>query len=181
MNRTAYRRLARTLMDQHGLTGWRIEWNRAKRTHGSCCYGTMTLTFSEVAFDHVDEDEIRDTITHEIAHALAGSTAGHGPRWVAIHRSIGGTGARYVSKKASQAIPMAWEGTCPQCGKVFTQHRAPLRVKACSGHGGRFAPETILSWKQHGRRVPLGAMPVRYVTEARRIRDRYQDRAVSLR
>ena len=37
------------------------------------------------------EAEIRDTILHEIAHALAGPEARHGARWKAIARRIDAT------------------------------------------------------------------------------------------
>ena len=38
-----------------------------------------------------NEEEIRDTVLHEIAHAIAGPEAGHGPLWKATARRIGAT------------------------------------------------------------------------------------------
>ena len=38
-----------------------------------------------------DPREVRDTILHEIAHALAGAKAKHGPAWKAIARRLGAT------------------------------------------------------------------------------------------
>ena len=35
--------------------------------------------------------EVRDTILHEIAHALAGAKARHGPAWKAIAKRLGAT------------------------------------------------------------------------------------------
>lgn len=177
MNRTAYRRLARTIMNEHGLQGWTIIWSRAKRTHGRCYFGRRALEFSEVAFDHIGEDEVRDTILHEVAHALAGHAAGHGPAWKRIHRQIGGTGGQYVSTAAREAIPTAWEGRCPVCDTVTSkQHRAPLRVKACGRHGRVYRPELILVWSKNGRRVHLTDMPVRYISEVRGLVIKYGDR-----
>ena len=37
------------------------------------------------------EEQIRDTVLHEIAHAIAGHEAGHGPLWKATARRIGAT------------------------------------------------------------------------------------------
>lgn len=166
------KRLARQLMDQHGLTDWKLVWNRAKRTHGQCNYSTRTITLSEV-MQHVSDEDFVDTVLHEIAHALVGSgVEAHGYVWRRKAIEIGGTGTQYVSREASQAVPAAWEGHCPVCSKVARQHRAPLRVKACAC-GVRFRPERVLRWHKHGQPVPLGMMPSRYVTEAIRMRSQF--------
>lgn len=170
-----YARLVRQMMNEHGLQDWKIAWTRAKKTHGLCCYSIKTLKFSAVAFAHIPEEEVVQTILHEIAHALAGSVAGHGPAWVRVLRSIGGTGGQYVSREAAQAIPTAWEGRCP-AGHTTGQHRAPLRVKACGKCSRVYRPENVYRWYHHGRAVGLGGMPQRYVTEVVSMRRTYGDR-----
>lgn len=170
-----YARLARTLMNQHGLSDWKIEWSRAKKTHGLCRYSTKTLVFSAVAFQHIGEAEVRDTILHEIAHALAGHRAGHGPEWRRVCLAIGGNGKQYVTREAAQAVPAAWVGTCRN-GHTSQMHRAPLRVKACGHCSPSFRPENVYTWKQNGRTVPVGQMPDRYVREIVNMRSRYADR-----
>lgn len=159
-----YATLVRKMMNEHGLQDWKIAWSRAKKTHGRCYYATKTLEFSSVAFAHIDEAEVRDTILHEIAHALAGYAAGHGYQWRAIHRQIGGTGAQYVSQAAAKAIPTAWVGKCRQ-GHTLGQHRAPLRVKACGKCSPTWRFENIMDWYQNGQKVSMGSMPVRYRNE----------------
>jgi predicted SprT family Zn-dependent metalloprotease len=168
-----YARLARKMMDEHGLTDWKIAWSRAKKTHGLCNYATRTLTFSAVAFAHIDEAEVRNTILHEIAHVFAGGLAGHGPSWQRIHRSIGGTGEQYVSKTASKAIPTAWVGKCRNGHESNGQHRAPLRVKFCAKCSPRWKPENVFVWYKNGRRMHVTEMPVRYQAEARTIVNQY--------
>ena len=37
------------------------------------------------------KEQIRDTVLHEIAHAIAGREAGHGPLWKVTARRIGAT------------------------------------------------------------------------------------------
>lgn len=173
MNRQIAARLARELMDRHGLNEWKIEWSRAKRTHGQCVYAKKTLIFSAVAFDHIGESEARDTILHEIAHALVGpSAAAHGYVWKGKCLEIGGTGKQYVSREASDAIPAAWIGTCRN-GHITKQHRAPLRVKACGRCSSRFDPNNIYTWKHNNRPVCLREMPNRYAKEAIAIHNRY--------
>lgn len=160
-----YARLVRQMMNQHGLTAWKINWSRAKKTHGRCFHDTRVLEFSAVAFGLIGEDEVRNTILHEIAHALAGPGHGHDSTWVRIHRSIGGTGAQYVTKEAAQTIPTAWVGKCPNGHTSGGMHRAPLRVKGCGKCSRSFTPENLFAWYQHGRRVSVSEMPQRYRAE----------------
>jgi predicted SprT family Zn-dependent metalloprotease len=173
VNRYAAARLARKLMDEHGLQDWKIVWTRAKNTHGQCCYSIRTLKFSAVAFDHIGEAEVRNTILHEIAHALAGAGTGHGWKWQQIHRQIGGTGQQFVTKTASVSIPAAWIGECPNGHKSSGYHRAPLRVRSCGECSPRFDPRFILSWKHNGRRVCIAEMPQRYRAEVVVMNNRY--------
>jgi predicted SprT family Zn-dependent metalloprotease len=163
-------------MDEHGLTRWKIGWNRAKKTHGMCQHSTWTLTFSTVAFDHIGEAEVRETILHEIAHALVGPGHEHDSTWRSMYRRIGGTGGQFVSQEAAKAIPTAWVPRCPAGHTGHGLHRAPLRVKGCGQCSRTWKPETVMTWYHNGRRVPIGAMPVRYVREALVLRAKYGSR-----
>jgi predicted SprT family Zn-dependent metalloprotease len=70
------------------------------------------------------EDEIRDVILHEIAHALAGHKAGHGPVWKAAARKVGAKPSRCAAPSARPPAPI--EGRCPKCDvKVSEHHRMP--------------------------------------------------------
>ena len=83
--------LARDLMDAHGLDDWTLAFVESRRRLGECWYDHQLI---RIARHHAIEDpepEIRDTVLHEIAHALAGHAAGHGPVWKAIARRIGAT------------------------------------------------------------------------------------------
>lgn len=123
MNTTTAAQMARTLLDQHGLTEWRVEFDRAKRRLGQCRYSTRTIGLGRDYVLHNDENLVRDTILHEIAHALVGPGAGHGLVWKNKCREIG---ARPVARKDWQEVnspPGAWEGRCG-CG-VSKRHRRP--------------------------------------------------------
>lgn len=82
---------AEWFMIKHGLIeqGWTFRWNNRKRAYGTCFYFTKRIELSRFLFEAVDDDHVQDTILHEIAHALAGHTAGHGPKWKAIARELG--------------------------------------------------------------------------------------------
>jgi hypothetical protein len=154
--------LARELMDEHGLRGWRLELDRAKRRAGICRHHQKVIGLSAPLTRLHPEAEVRDTILHEIAHAIAGPQAGHGPKWAAVARRIGSSAQRCVSDDAP-AVPGAWVGICPQ-GHTADRHRRPERVLLCTLCRSRPTQERIFEWLHHGR---PGAMHPNYVHELR--------------
>lgn len=90
--------LAIELMTTHGLYGrWRPQFDGARRRLGMCNMNARKIHFSRDYVTSADESSVRDTILHEIAHALAyerhGHT-GHGPEWKRIALEIGCSGDR---------------------------------------------------------------------------------------
>ncbi len=134
MLRADAERLARQLIGEHGLTakGWRFDWMNGKRTCGLCCYNVKTIKLSVHYVARNDEPAIRNTILHEIAHALAGYRAAHGPEWKRVCREIG-----CVPSRLNHAAVMPegkWKATCGGCQKVFSRHRytkVPGRTYFC--------------------------------------------------
>jgi predicted SprT family Zn-dependent metalloprotease len=63
--------LARKLMAKHKLKGWRFSFDNAVSRCGACWNDTNTITLSRHYVALNDLAEVRDTILHEIAHALA--------------------------------------------------------------------------------------------------------------
>lgn len=87
----AVARLARDLMDAHGLEDWTLAFVESRRRLGDCRHDHRLIRIARHhAIGHAEAD-IRDTVLHEIAHALAGHAAGHGPVWKAVARRIGAT------------------------------------------------------------------------------------------
>ena len=80
---------ARNLMDSHGLHEWNLRFDESKRFLGKCNYRDKTVHLSRSHALDGKDSEIRDTILHEIAHALAGPKARHGPKWKTIAKQIG--------------------------------------------------------------------------------------------
>lgn len=83
--------MARRLMEEHGLGDWTLAFVEAKRRLGDCHFGDRVIRISRAHALQGSEDQIRDTVLHEIAHAIAGPEAGHGPLWKATARRIGAT------------------------------------------------------------------------------------------
>ena len=80
---------ARSLMDSHGLQEWNLRFDESYRFLGKCNFRDQVILLSRGhVLDGKDED-IKDTILHEIAHALAGPKAKHGPEWKKVAILIG--------------------------------------------------------------------------------------------
>lgn len=88
---TSIAAMARGLMDEHGLDTWTFAFLEAERRLGDCNFQDRVIRVGRAHALDASEPEIRDTILHEIAHALAGPEARHGARWKAIARRIGAT------------------------------------------------------------------------------------------
>ena len=81
-------------------TDWTFGFNRRKRALGLCDYRKRMVSVSVHTYSVLTEDELEQTILHEIAHAKAGQRAGHGPEWKLVARSLG-VRAPSSSKKLS--------------------------------------------------------------------------------
>ncbi len=148
--------LAIALMKKWGLfcrdSGWGFRFNRRKRILGLCFYpvphleepGRIELSGWYAACG--DMADIRDTILHEIAHALAGELAGHGPAWVEWCRKVG---AKPQPCTHIVLPPGSWQATCPSCGYLHSLYRRPKRLHSwcCRTCGPTLGP---LSWNKCG-------------------------------
>ncbi len=111
---------ATELMRQHGLTGWRVKLDHARRRAGQCDYNTKVISLSRLYVRSAEKDHIRDTILHEIAHALVGPNHGHDAVWRQKAREIGCTGTRCHSLSFSKA---RWVMQCPNGCFSVERHR----------------------------------------------------------
>ncbi len=82
---------ARRLMDGHGIVDWTLAFVESGRRLGDCDYRDRVIRIGRAHALEGRDEEIRDTVLHEIAHAIAGAKAGHGPLWKATARRIGAT------------------------------------------------------------------------------------------
>ena len=55
-------------------------------------FADRKIYFSEHVMAYLDEFEQKDTALHEIAHVIAGLTAGHGDIWRNVFLQLGGSG-----------------------------------------------------------------------------------------
>lgn len=145
--------LGRELMDEHGLVEWELVFDRARRRAGACRYRDLTISLSAPLTRLHEPEHVTDTVLHEIAHALAGPRAGHGPRWRATAVAIGASPERCLAEDVPR-IEGRWLGVCPQ-GHTVDRHRRPTRVQSCRRCSPRFDIGALLEWTHDGRVVPM--------------------------
>ena len=145
--------MAEYLLEVHGLDGWEVSYDNAKRRAGICHFTEQTLGLSAPLTAVHSEDEVRDTILHEIAHALVGPGHQHDAVWRATALRIGSSGDRCVSPDAPR-VQGDWVGTCP-AGHQRHRHRRPQRPQSCARCHPTFDVRHLLTWTYRGRRVRM--------------------------
>ena len=133
MDPTHAERLAHDLMRMHKVHHeWSFKFDRSKVCFGKCNYSKKQISLSRYLVELNDEKEVRDTILHEIAHALAPRGAGHGPAWRSVAVSIGCNGTRCYGSEVVRPHPK-FKGTCPSCKLVIYRHRrAEIACAKCT-------------------------------------------------
>ena len=107
--------------------GWRFSWHNKKVSLGTCSYNKKRIYLAKWYVELNDEDEVTDTILHEVAHALAyqrhGSAGhGHGRIWKSICVEIGARPERlHTGKLGRPKNHHKYVDTC--CGVTYKRHR----------------------------------------------------------
>ena len=92
------------------------------------------------------EAQAMDTLYHEVAHALVGHAAGHGPEWKAMCVKLGAKPERLASLTSderavlSEQITAKWTVGCQDCGMSGQRHRLTQQTKVngrCAKCGGQ--------------------------------------------
>lgn len=103
------RTLALTLIAEHNLdqSGWSFEFDRAQQRLGLCNYTAKLISMGAKYVLAADADHVRQTLLHEVAHALVGKRHGHGYVWASKARSIGYTGERTADNPHHEQVRAA--------------------------------------------------------------------------
>jgi len=140
---------ANALIALHLDDTWDFGFDNAKTRAGLCNYTDRHISVSKYLAARYEDDEIHQVLLHEVAHAMAGTRAGHGPKWKAIAKELGYEGKRlHDGATATEFAP--WVGTCPS-GHLHYRYRKPARALACGQCSKRFDSAHLIVWKE--RRV----------------------------
>lgn len=137
---------AQSLLRQHGLTQWNFQFDYGTRRAGSCQYTTHLITMSYDYARHVSGEEVRDTLLHEIAHALVGKQHNHDAVWQAKAREIGCSGNRCHD---IQFTPPRYIMKCANGCWVATAERRQRNLVCKRCHGKiTYTTYTAERWKR---------------------------------
>ena len=129
--------------------GYTFKFDHAKKRFGCCDYGKKTISLSKhlcEANPHQINAKIKDTILHEIAHAISvilygkKHGKGHDQKWVSIAKQIGCNGNRCYTLQDFGGIKKPeskYTGVCNSCGNEISYHRRPKLSRSC----GKCAPK----------------------------------------
>lgn len=145
--------MARGLMAEHGLRGWTLVLDRAKTRAGVCRAGRREIGLSRELTALHSAEQVRDTVLHEIAHALVGPGHGHDAVWRATAVRIGGSGERCVPSDAPK-VEGPWVGVCP-AGHRTSVHRRPVRVRTCPTCSPTLDLGAVYTWTLRGQPAPM--------------------------
>ena len=137
-------KLAKELMSQHGLNEWSFQFDHAKKRFGYCSYREKTISLSKHLTELNDEFHVKDTILHEIAHALvAGEKTSlrvhHGKEFMRKCVEIGATPQRCYPKEVIKPKDYKWKAVCKNCGKEhfkYIKHKRRKWSCTCSDREG---------------------------------------------
>ncbi|WP_127794289.1 SprT-like domain-containing protein [Agromyces sp. LHK192] len=156
------RRWAEALIRMHlDAEIWTFGFDNAKKRAGLCNYTAKHISVSRYLAARYGDDEIHQVLLHEVAHAIAGPRAGHGPKWRHVAESIGYVGRRtHDGEIADELAP--WVGRCPS-GHEHYRYREPVRPLSCGLCRRGFDRANLIVWQ---RRVITPAMRRRAASSA---------------
>jgi predicted SprT family Zn-dependent metalloprotease len=158
MTKTELATYATMLLREWGclsLKGWKFGWNNRKQALGLCRIREKRIELSAFLFDLVTEDEIKDTVKHELAHALDAEERGysdHGPNWQRWAIRVGARPVR-CSKTPEDKMHEArkketakWMLRCPNGHVEYAYRRTNTRSSCGKCCPGRFNEAFLNEW-----------------------------------
>jgi len=137
--------LAKDKMRELGLDrSWEFVFDSAKQRAGLCNYSDHKISLSKYIVEYHSIDQSEQVILHEIAHALAGKSAGHGPNWKKTAKSIGYRAEKFTGKEIAEQTAK-WVGECRN-GHRHYRFKSPKAKLSCLYCGRGFNPRNLISW-----------------------------------
>ena len=120
------RQMAMELFKQYNIdTTWKLKFMAHSRWLGCCMFNKKTIYLNLAYVANAPPEVIRNTIIHEIAHALLPWQVHHGVQWKQLFRRMGGDGKRCtrVNYNSRNVIRIELKGQIVMGGtKIQTYH-----------------------------------------------------------
>ena len=130
-----------------GLKGWELNFSNRKRTLGHCNCTKKVISVSNAYLKTNPFGVMKDTLLHEIAHALQFDKTGrtdHGKEWKSIACDVGCRPVRCADTSEINLPEAKYLGTCPCCGNKTNFYRKVSKVYSCNICSKKFDPRYIL-------------------------------------
>jgi len=122
-------KLGKLLLKKYNLLDWNFFLDNAKVRFGLCNYTKKTISISKYLAKLNQEKEVKDTILHEIAHALVGRENNHNKIWKKKAQQIGCSATRCYQAEDIITPPQKYTAYCLHC--KFTFQAQKKRKIAC--------------------------------------------------
>jgi len=149
MELTKAKNIAKQLIEQH-CNDYHFEWFNGTSTYGLCCRRIHTIKISKILTELNSEKEFRNTILHEIAHAL--TTGGHNKEFYKMCIKVGSAPERCYSTSVITPKKDSYIYECPKCKQKVTRHKMIGKNKTACGrccnkyNFGNYSTEFILKF-----------------------------------
>lgn len=121
------KKLAIELMQEWDLTPkWSFEFDNAKRRFGCCKISKKKITLSKHLTKRNEINAVKDTILHEIAHALDykdRGTSDHSKHWKQWARKVGANPTRCYDSQVVNTVEPPYYDWCPNCGHKRNRYK----------------------------------------------------------
>ena len=149
---------------KHGLHCWTFGLADTGRRLGVCKYRTRRIEIAEFYARNSPPETVLDTLRHEIAHAIAGPAAKHGPAWKAVAARLGATPRACETSHRAVVKPGDWQARCPACEKTAHLYRRP---QSLSGYRCKCEARSPLTFEYTGDPARRPAVPLTAQESAR--------------
>lgn len=137
--------LAKQLISEY-VPLYTFKWNNLKRSFGMCSYRERTIYLSRPLTELCEPETVRNTIMHEIAHALTPGQ-GHGRVWKIQMIKFGLNPDRLCNAEIDRSGIANWEAKCSTCGKLTHMIRKPRLERSCKPCSGtKFNKKYLLTY-----------------------------------
>jgi len=129
MNIRTAREFTTQIIKEHGLNvlGWHFHLSHGKTRLGYCHYQLRRISISKYLIELGKDEEVIDTILHEIAHALTPGCK-HNWTWQQVARQLGAK-PRAQTHMLSYDIQHKYEVRCGKCNEVMQKRHRKMGTK----------------------------------------------------